>query len=51
MYNDEWEMLTALYESMPAQRKREFWQLKGSQGLKQSFLMRWGWAARIRGAA
>ena len=48
---DEYEVLIALYERMPAQRKREFWQLQSTPGAKMAYLFRHGGMVHQNGRA
>lgn len=40
--DDEHADLCMLYWRLPAERQREFWQLRGSREQKQVFLLRYG---------
>jgi len=39
---DEWTNACTLYTLMPAERQRQFWQIRGNRADKLAFLLRWG---------
>ena len=40
--DDTWADCCMLHYWLPAERKQEFWRLRGDRHTKQAFLLRWG---------